>query len=99
MLSGVMTGFVILLAFILLVGPLAVLFGADSRPVERDDRGWWPGSPREPARDRPSGARRVDGAGAGVAVARTASVREAQFPRSGASPASQATPAPPPQVA
>lgn len=33
----------ILLAFFLLLGPLAILFGADSRSRdERDQRGWWP---------------------------------------------------------
>jgi hypothetical protein len=41
-----MTGFIVVLAFVLLVGPLAVLYGADSRPTERDPRGWWPGSRR-----------------------------------------------------
>jgi hypothetical protein len=38
-----MEGF-ILLALFILVGPLALLFGADSR-VD-DARGWWPGTPR-----------------------------------------------------
>lgn len=33
---------------IVLGGLLAVLFGADSRPLDdRDRRGWWPGAPRE----------------------------------------------------
>ena len=44
-----MEGLVILLSF-LLIGPLAMLFGADSRSW--DERGWWPGSARsldEPA--------------------------------------------------
>jgi hypothetical protein len=32
----------IFLAFMLLIGPLAVLYGADSRvPDNRDRRGWW----------------------------------------------------------
>ena len=36
-----------ILAFVLLIGPLAVLYGADSRPNDpRDRRGWWPGAPR-----------------------------------------------------
>ena len=33
-------GAMILLAFIVLVGPLAYFFGVDSRVV--DERGWWP---------------------------------------------------------
>lgn len=41
-----MTGFIVVLAFVLLVGPLAVLYGVDSRPIERDARGWWPGRRR-----------------------------------------------------
>lgn len=37
-----MEGFV-LLGFFLLLGPLAILFGANSRSRdERDQRGWWP---------------------------------------------------------
>jgi hypothetical protein len=37
----------VVLIFIVLVGPLAVLYGADSRPVDtRDRRTWWPASPR-----------------------------------------------------
>ena len=40
-------GFILVLAFLLLVGPLAVFFGADSRRLgDRDQRGWWPGAPR-----------------------------------------------------
>jgi hypothetical protein len=36
----------VFLAFILLVGPLAYFFGADSRIYdERERRGWWPGAP------------------------------------------------------
>lgn len=38
-----MIGAMILLAFLLL-GPLALLFGADSRVW--DERGWWPGAAR-----------------------------------------------------
>lgn len=41
-----MTGFALILAFIVLIGPLAVVYGKDSRPTERDARRWWPGSPR-----------------------------------------------------
>ncbi len=37
----------LIIAFILLVGPLAVAFGADSRVIDtRDRRRWWPGAPR-----------------------------------------------------
>jgi len=33
----------LIIAFILLIGPLAVAFGADSRPSDtRDKRRWWP---------------------------------------------------------
>lgn len=38
-------GAYLILAFILLVGPLAVLYGKDSRLIG-DDRGWWPGKPK-----------------------------------------------------
>ncbi|HXZ99012.1 MAG TPA: hypothetical protein VEK76_01560 [Candidatus Binatia bacterium] len=31
----------VIVAFILLIGPLSLLLGADSR--EDDGRGWWPG--------------------------------------------------------
>jgi len=31
-----------IVAFILLIGPLSMLFGADSRDID-DRRGWWPG--------------------------------------------------------
>jgi hypothetical protein len=31
-----------IVAFILLIGPLSMLFGTDSRDVD-DRRGWWPG--------------------------------------------------------
>ena len=37
---------VMLLLFFVLLGPLALLFGVDSRECdERDQRGWWPGTP------------------------------------------------------
>jgi hypothetical protein len=40
-------GSVLVLALLLLAGPLAVLYGADSRRLDdRDRRGWWPGTPR-----------------------------------------------------
>jgi hypothetical protein len=37
----------VVLLFILLIGPLALLYGVDSRGYRADDRrGWWPGAPR-----------------------------------------------------
>ncbi len=33
-------GTILILGFIFLVGPLAVLYGADSRPLERRSRRW-----------------------------------------------------------
>lgn len=35
-----------ILAFIILVGVLGALWGADSRTVDDRARHWWPGSPR-----------------------------------------------------
>jgi len=32
-----------IVAFILLIGPLALLLGADSRSLDDEPRGWWPG--------------------------------------------------------
>ena len=41
-----MEAFVVLTA-VLLLGPLSVLFGADTRPWDdADRRGWWPAAPR-----------------------------------------------------
>ncbi len=42
-----MTGVILIAAFVLLIGPLAVLYGADSRSGIRDERRWWPGAPRK----------------------------------------------------
>ena len=40
-------GSLLIMAVVLLVGPLSLLYGADSRRFdERDRRSWWPGSPR-----------------------------------------------------
>ena len=40
-------GLVLVIAFLLAIGPLALLHGADSRiRDERDRRGWWPGARR-----------------------------------------------------
>src|SRR5262245_44786509 len=45
----------LVVAFLIGIGPLALLFGADSR--EDDPRGWWPGAPRRPAPGLPPGGR------------------------------------------
>jgi hypothetical protein len=37
-------GLVIVIAFLLAIGPLALLYGVDSR--RSDERGWWPGARR-----------------------------------------------------
>lgn len=37
-------GSFIVIAFLLAIGPLALLYGVDSR--RSDDRGWWPGKRR-----------------------------------------------------
>jgi hypothetical protein len=40
-------GAILVISFIVLVGPLAVFLGADSRVLsEKDRRGWWPARPR-----------------------------------------------------
>jgi hypothetical protein len=40
-------GAILVLSFIVLVGPLALFVGADSRVLDgKDRRGWWPGRPR-----------------------------------------------------
>jgi hypothetical protein len=40
-------GGILVIAFILLIGPLSLLYGVDSRPYEERPRGWWPGAPRQ----------------------------------------------------
>lgn len=45
----------LVLAFLLGIGPLAMLLGDDSR-VD-DPRGWWPGVPRRPPPGLPPGGR------------------------------------------
>jgi hypothetical protein len=37
-------GVAVIVVFLLLIGPVAVRYGADSRVS--DPRGWWPGAPR-----------------------------------------------------
>jgi hypothetical protein len=40
--TGDLTVELVFIAFLLLIGPLAVLYGADSRVKDtRDRRGWW----------------------------------------------------------
>jgi hypothetical protein len=40
-------GAILVISFIVLVGPLSVFFGADSRVWDdRDRRGWWPARSR-----------------------------------------------------
>jgi hypothetical protein len=40
-------GWILVIAFLLAIGPLALLYGTDSRPWDdRDRRGWWPGERR-----------------------------------------------------
>ena len=37
-----MTGAILVLAFVVLIGPLSYFYGADSRPTETRDRNWRP---------------------------------------------------------
>ena len=40
-------GTLVIIATLLLIGPLSILYGADSRRWDDTDRrGWWPASPR-----------------------------------------------------
>jgi hypothetical protein len=40
-------GSIIVIAFVLAIGPLALVYGADSRSWDdRDRRSWWPGERR-----------------------------------------------------
>ena len=57
----------LVVAFLLGIGPLALLLGVDSR--EDDPRGWWPAVPRRPAPGLPPGGRPVTGRAARVAGA------------------------------
>jgi hypothetical protein len=42
-----MVGAIVVISFIVLVGPLALFLGVDSRVLDdKDRRGWWPGRPR-----------------------------------------------------
>jgi hypothetical protein len=39
-------GGILVLMFILVIGPLSLLYGVDSRVYEERPRGWWPAAPR-----------------------------------------------------
>jgi hypothetical protein len=39
-------GLTVVLILLVVVGPLAVRFGADSRPAGERPEAWWPGTPR-----------------------------------------------------
>ena len=39
-------GLLFVIIMIVVVGPLAVLYGADSRDTPRRSREWWPAAPR-----------------------------------------------------
>jgi hypothetical protein len=41
-----MLGLVLAILFMIAVGPLSILYGADSRITRERDRGWWPATPR-----------------------------------------------------
>jgi hypothetical protein len=42
-----MLGAALVIGFLILVGPLSLLYGADSRVTRDHDRGWWPATPRK----------------------------------------------------
>jgi hypothetical protein len=39
-------GLIVILILLVAVGPLAVRYGADSRPTGEQQQAWWPGTPR-----------------------------------------------------
>jgi hypothetical protein len=39
-------GLALFIIMIVVVGPLAVMYGADSRPTTGRSRAWWPAAPR-----------------------------------------------------
>jgi hypothetical protein len=41
-----LVGGILILVFILVIGPLSLLYGVDSRVYEERPRGWWPAAPR-----------------------------------------------------
>jgi hypothetical protein len=40
-----LVGVALAIVFVILVGPLSIFYGVDSR-ITRDPRGWWPATPR-----------------------------------------------------
>ena len=42
-----MLGAALVVAFLILVGPLSYFFGVDSRVTSKRDRDWWPARPRK----------------------------------------------------
>ena len=41
-----MLGVALAIVFVILVGPLSIFYGVDSRITRDHDRGWWPAAPR-----------------------------------------------------
>ena len=39
-------GIILVILMIIVVGPLALVYGADSRDTSRRSRNWWPAAPR-----------------------------------------------------
>ncbi len=39
-------GLIVILILLVVVGPLSVRFGVDSRPTGERQQAWWPGAPR-----------------------------------------------------
>ena len=39
-------GILLVILMIIVVGPLALVYGADSRDTSRRSRNWWPAAPR-----------------------------------------------------
>ena len=42
-------GGILVLTFLVVIGPLSLLYGVDSRVYEERQRAWWPGTPRSKA--------------------------------------------------
>lgn len=40
-------GLIVVIILLVVVGPLAVRFGADSRPTGERPEAWWPAAPRD----------------------------------------------------
>jgi hypothetical protein len=39
-------GIIVIVILLVVVGPLSLLYGVDSRPVGERQQAWWPGAPR-----------------------------------------------------